>query len=123
MIYYDYKVRVYREKYKRRELVVYLLLNKEKSFQDIDLKFEVSIEAAKSNWEKLYIKNFDLSDYTTNSLLDPKFEFNRIDYLEMVLYNHLLWNKLKDMVINGILYSLNEISEPNGFVRLQLNID
>jgi len=41
----------------------------------------------------------------------------------MVMYDHLSWSKLKDMIINSVSYPLDEISEPDRLVQLQLNLE
>jgi len=46
-----------------------------------------------------------------NTILDPTFEFNDLNYLGIVIKNHLSWSKLYDMISNGIEYPLLKIDE------------
>jgi len=87
LVSYSFTEFIPRREYLNKE-ATYLLLNKSKSFNEVNLRFEVSIEATKSNWKKLYKKNFDISNYPTNSLLDPTFKFNDMQYLDIVIALH-----------------------------------
>ena len=54
--------------------------------------------------------------------MDPRFEFNDLYYLNMVMGKHPTWPILCTMIEEGILYSVNDIVEEDLLERLEYNL-
>ena len=84
----EHKTRLHRTLFKCRELATFSLLHQEKRIEDTPFKFKQTSDASLSNWDIIYKNNFSLSNIKDNTILNPQFEFNRLDYLDMVMHDY-----------------------------------
>ena len=75
--------------------------------------------AARSNWDLLIKINFNREDFEKNLTLDPSFEFNKLECLDIILENNQAWPKLMEF---GATYPLTPISEEERMDRLRSNV-
>ena len=78
--------------------------------------------ATSHNWSIIFIERFELPCPTKNSILDPSFEFNNLEYLSMIMDMHLSWETLHSTLKDCINYLLQEISEEDRLISLQENL-
>ena len=67
-------------------------------------------------------KKFNPEDFEKSSILDPSFEFNKLEHLGTALENHPAWPKLKHAMKFGVTHPLTPISEEERLDRLRANV-
>ena len=82
--------------------------------------FENSLKAARKNFEILERDNFQFSEqvFPKGSVVSPGYEFRPIDELQPLLYKHMDWEKVKNLISNGARYPIPSTSLPLEETRL-----
>jgi len=83
----DLKSRIHWAKYKRWELSAFILLNKSYSLQDCPFTFSRDEKSMLYNWEILKSQNYQ-NKFISNSIMDPSYEFNSINYLHFIFEHY-----------------------------------
>jgi hypothetical protein len=83
-------------------------------FDSTDIRFEMTLEAAKENYRILADHQFDLqkiitSPSATNTPLRPGSEFRPVHLLAAICRNHPMWSRIRRMMTEGFTMPLTEL--------------
>ena len=70
----------------------------------------------------LFEKNFSIEGFNKNSIMNPRFEFNDLYYLNIVIGKHPTWSGLYTMIDEKISYPMNDIIEVDHLEQLEHNL-
>ena len=92
------------------------LLASQSKLHQSKIRFNVSTEAAQSNWDLLRENNFDLRSICNDSnkgrsATTYRSEFKHPDDLHELLRNHPRWTKFRRMLTQGVHFKLEEMSK------------